>query len=191
MSKKPPDDDIVSSQDVVLFSGGIDSAVLAKSLIEEGISPDLLFVQYGQPARQAERRSALHIARTWSLALTELGVTGLVAEAGEIAGRNAMLVHLALARRPDSRRLHLGIHAGTGYRDCGSEFVEAMQRSLDLHTDGRMQLSAPFVEMTKQEVVSIAKAIEVPLASTYSCEAADTPCGTCASCRDRAVLDVR
>jgi 7-cyano-7-deazaguanine synthase len=110
---------------------------------------------------------------------------------GEIPGRNALLVHLALATAGrDPAVLMLGIHAGTPYRDCTPAFVDAMQASLDFHRDGTLQLAAPFVTWSKSEVYAYARDAAVPLALTYSCEAGTVPpCGACRSCRDRELLD--
>jgi 7-cyano-7-deazaguanine synthase len=177
--------------DLVLFSGGIDSTTLAAQLMGTGRQPELLFVDYGQRSRAAERRSSRAVAARWDCELSEVTLAGLVPGEGEISGRNALLVHVALAHRPHASRLHLGIHAGSGYRDCSPRFVELMQRSLDFHTDGAMRLSAPFIGMSKGELVVLARASAVPLELTHSCEAGDKPCGRCRSCRDRLALDVR
>jgi len=160
-------------------------------LLASGRQPELLFVDYGQRSRAAERRSSRTIAARWGCRLAELSVEGLYPRKGEISGRNALLVHAALAHRPHAPGLHLGIHAGSGYRDCSPAFVELMQRSLDLHTDGAMRLSAPFIGMSKAELVVLARGAGVPFELTHSCEVSDEPCRRCRSCRDREALDVR
>jgi 7-cyano-7-deazaguanine synthase len=180
-----------ASATVVLFSGGVDSATLAAHLLADSLRPELFFVDYGQPSRVAERASARALAAEWSLGLSELTVEGLLPGNGEMVGRNALLTHLALAHRPHAEGLYLGIHAGTGYTDCSSEFVELMQRSLDLHTGGQTRISAPFVGMTKADVVALARAAHVPFGLTHSCEVAAEPCGFCPSCTDREALDLR
>lgn len=177
--------------DLVLFSGGIDSSTLAAQLMVSGRPPELLFVDYGQRSRAAERRSSRLIATQWGCGLSEVAIGGLTPGEGEISGRNALLVHVALAHRPHAPRLHLGLHAGTGYRDCTPAFIELMQRSLDLHTDGAMSLSAPFIAMSKADVVALARLARVPFELTHSCETGDEPCGRCRSCWDREALDVR
>jgi len=176
---------------VVLFSGGIDSATLAAQLLARGRRPELLFVDYGQRPGAAERDSARALAAQWNSNLTEVGVAGYLPGKGEILGRNALLVHLALAHRPHAESLHLGIHAGTGYRDCSPAFVELMQRSLDFHTGGETQLSTPFIGMTKADVATLARILHVPIGMTHSCEVGAELCGRCRSCRDREVLDLR
>ena len=51
----------------------------------------------------------------------------------------------------------------------------------------QVRLEAPFVGMTKAEVVEIGLKLGVPYELTWSCyEGGETPCGHCATCIDRA-----
>lgn len=171
---------------VVLASGGVDSSTVAAGLVAHGLKPDLLFVDYGQPARSRERQAVTEIAETFDLPLTTIKVDGgIAAQAGEIPARNLMLVALAAAVGPNAASVHLGIHAGTGYRDCSAEFVALMQRVLDFHSDGRTQLVAPFLHWPKGDVLEHARTLGIPLEITYSCETGAEPCGQCRSCEDR------
>lgn len=174
--------------DLVLFSGGIDSSVVALMLSEQ--QPELLFVDYGQPARRAERKSVRALAEIWGLSLSEVSLVGLETDGGEIPGRNALLIQVALTHRPATKRVHIGIHAGTKYRDCSPAFVEVMQTSLDFHADGRLRLSAPLIGFSKDEVVTLGRSLDLPFGVTHSCEAANEPCGACPTCRDLKALDV-
>ncbi|MBR0483444.1 MAG: 7-cyano-7-deazaguanine synthase, partial [Oscillospiraceae bacterium] len=48
-------------------------------------------------------------------------------------------------------------------------------------------IHAPFVKMTKAEVVKTGLKLKVPYELTWSCyEGGDKPCGICGTCRDRA-----
>jgi 7-cyano-7-deazaguanine synthase len=175
----------------VLLSGGVDSACLLALCTQEGQHADALFVEYGQRAAEKERAAATAVAEAFGAGLRHARVSiGPIVE-GEIPGRNALLVHIALATAgPAPASIMLGIHAGTPYRDCTPAFVEAMQVSLDAHRDGTLQLAAPFVTWSKAEVYAYARVMAVPLELTYSCEAGTAPpCGTCPSCRDRELLD--
>lgn len=172
----------------MLFSGGIDSSVL--SLMLANRNAELLFVDYGQMASRAERKAAETLAALWKRPLVRISIRGLRPAIGEILGRNALLVHVAFTCRPRARRIHLGIHAESLYRDCGPEFVELMQGMLDFHTGGDIRLSAPLIDLSKAEILKLAQSLALPLDLTHSCEAADEPCGKCESCRDREVLGV-
>jgi 7-cyano-7-deazaguanine synthase in queuosine biosynthesis len=175
-------------EDLVLFSGGIDSSVVALMLNDH--QPELLFVDYGQPARCAERHSARALSELWGLTLSEVSVLGIGVDSGEIPGRNALLIQVAVAHRPAVRRVHIGIHTGTAYRDCSPAFVEVMQTCLDFHTDGRLRLSAPLISFSKDEVVTLGRSLDLPFGVTHSCETADEPCGACPTCRDLEALGV-
>jgi len=57
---------------------------------------------------------------------------------GEICGRNAMLVMLALSYFGHGiYKIVLGIHSGTNYADCSMGFVAAINRVLDCYATNR------------------------------------------------------
>jgi 7-cyano-7-deazaguanine synthase len=186
------DPEPLDGESVILLSGGVDSTALAALTKDQGLRSSALFIDYGQAARAAEHASSRAVAEAYGLPWREVQVAGVRFAQGEIRGRNAFFVHLALlAFHAPSGVVYLGIHAGTGYRDCSPEFVELIQGSLDFHTGGQVRLAAPFLEARKAEVYALAASLDVPFELTYSCEAASTPCGACESCRDRAMLDAR
>lgn len=176
---------------LVMLSGGVDSACLLALCAEQGCDTDAVFVEYGQAAAAPEATAAASVAAAFSVNLRQARVDIGPIPTGEIPGRNALLVHLALALAAHGPvTVLLGIHAGTPYRDCSPAFVEAMQVSLDFHRDGTVQLAAPFATWPKPEVYAYARAASVPLELTYSCESgAIPPCGACPSCRDRELLN--
>ncbi len=186
--------DDASPSRTVLLSGGVDSAcLLALCAQQPEHHVDALFVDYGQAAAAAEHDAATAIARAYGADLRHARVSIGRIPTGEIPGRNALLVYLAMATTgPTPATIMIGIHADTGYRDCSPMFVEAMQVSLDAHREGTLQLAAPFVTWSKIEVYAYAHTMSIPLELTYSCEAGSTPpCGACPSCRDREALDAR
>jgi 7-cyano-7-deazaguanine synthase len=177
---------------LVLLSGGIDSSTVLALALEVGISASALFVDYGQAAASSEAKASAAIAGHFGVEYQKLSCTGQTFGAGEIRGRNAFLVHTALmVLRQPKAVVVLGIHAGTTYRDCSPSFLEVMQRSYDFHTGGQVSLAAPLVNQVKGDVVRLASEMGVPFELTYSCEAANEPCGTCLSCRDREELLAR
>ena len=77
--------------------------------------------------------------------------------------------------------------AGNAYPDCSSDFNEAMSRAIYLGSGGTLQVVAPFIGMTKAQVVAKGLSLRAPYKYTWSCYAgADKPCGVCGTCRDRA-----
>jgi 7-cyano-7-deazaguanine synthase len=145
-----------------------------------------LFVDYGQAAAASEAGASAAVASHFRVPHQTLMCRGRSFGSGEIRGRNAFLAHLALMTLPgETGIVVLGIHAGTGYRDCSADFVDLIQRSYDFHAAGQIVLSTPLLELTKAGVVGLAMSLRVPLDLTYSCEAANEPCGHCLSCGDR------
>jgi 7-cyano-7-deazaguanine synthase len=172
---------------VVLLSGGIDSTTLVASLAEQGEPTRCLFVDYGQSAAQDERAAAQSVAAHYGVRLQAIRLRGLSFGEGEIRGRNAFLLHTGLLALPlGPAVLMIGIHGGVPYVDCTEEFLKTQQRSFEVHTEGEVQIAAPFVDMDKGDVLRLAQELDVPLQVTYSCERGGIPCGRCLSCLDRA-----
>lgn len=76
--------------------------------------------------------------------------------------------------------------AGNAYPDCSSEFNAAMNQAVYLGSGGKVQLEAPFVEMTKKDIIALGHKLGVPYELTWSCYCGEkAPCGTCGTCIDR------
>lgn len=179
---------------VVLLSGGIDSASCAAFYRQLDHVVSGVFVDYGQPVREQEETSATAVAAHYKIPLTVIRCSGPPTNyAGEIAGRNALLVFAALLFRPLQREIvALGIHHGTTYYDCSKSFAEDMGRIVSGYTSGQVALGAPFLRWDKQMLVQFALRANVPVELTWSCEVGPTAaCGKCLSCRDREKLNVR
>lgn len=86
--------------------------------------------------------------------------------------------------------IYYGAHsddaAGNAYPDCSADFNEAIGRAVYLGSGGVLEVKAPFVGMTKAQVVREGLQLGVPYELTWSCyEGKDKPCGVCGTCRDR------
>lgn len=160
---------LTGSKVLVLLSGGIDSAACVNYYLSRGRDVSSLFVDYGQPSRGQESEAAVAVARHYSIGLHRLVVSGCVVPQGYIRARNAMLLTMALmnfGHRPGI--ISLGVHAGTPYADCSPEFVQGMQQIYDLYEHGCVRIDAPFIEWTKLDIWTYAKAQNVPLHLTHS-----------------------
>lgn len=87
--------------------------------------------------------------------------------------------------------IYYGAHsddaAGSAYPDCSTEFNDAMNEAIYLGSGKQVRIEAPFVKWTKSEVVKEGLRLKVPYELTWSCYVgADTPCGVCGTCIDRA-----
>ena len=77
--------------------------------------------------------------------------------------------------------------AGSAYPDCSEAFNDAMSRAIYEGSGGQLRVEAPFVGMSKADVVRTGLSLEVPYQYTWSCyEGGEHPCGVCATCIDRA-----
>lgn len=172
---------------MVLFSGGIDSTACVKYFLNNKIIPIGLFVDYGQLAAQKEHFASKKIAEYFNIPFKRIVITNSKKFGnGLIMGRNAFLLTLGLMNFDfENGLIALGIHSGTNYKDCNSSFISKMQDIFDEYTDGRIIISAPFIEFVKPEIWHYCKQNKLPLDLTYSCELGkDQPCGECLSCKD-------
>ena len=107
--------------------------------------------------------------------------------------RNGLFLSSAasIALANDCSVIYYGAHsddaAGNAYPDCSSDFNDAMNRAIFLGSGQQLRVEAPFVSMTKADVVRTGFELGVPYELTWSCyEGGDKPCGVCGTCRDRA-----
>ena len=87
--------------------------------------------------------------------------------------------------------IYYGAHsddaAGNAYPDCSEAFNQAMNQAIYLGSGNQLRIEAPFVKLTKADVIRTGLKLNVPYKLTWSCyEGGDKPCGVCGTCRDRA-----
>ena len=111
-----------------------------------------------------------------------------------VANRNMVFLSLAasLAVTLGAEAVATGVHAGDHaiYPDCRPEFIEAMTRALRLATEGfavpGFRVHAPFVSMTKADIVATGARLQVPFEQTWSCyKGGELHCGQCGTCVER------
>jgi 7-cyano-7-deazaguanine synthase len=200
------------SEVAVLFSGGLDSAVLlAHEARAATVHP--LYISAGLAWESEERIVAKQLlqsppfdGRVMPLVQLEFTVRDLYPashwamrgsppaydtpdEDVYLVGRNVMLIakgsiYCAQHRIP---RLVLAPLAGNPFPDARPEFLEAMQRAVSLGLDHRLAVAAPFSGMHKEDVVRLGAELGVPFERTMSCmnPANGGHCGECSKCRER------
>ena len=76
--------------------------------------------------------------------------------------------------------------AGFAYPDCSPVFNQAMNEAIWEGSGHQLKIEAPFVNVSKAEVVRIGLELGVPYELTWSCyEGGEKPCGKCGTCIDR------
>lgn len=111
-----------------------------------------------------------------------------------VPNRNMILLSLAggYAQGIGAKVVGYAAHAGDHaiYPDCRPAFVQSCHETLRLGTgwgeDDGVKLVAPFVSVTKADIVRAGKVENVPYYLTWSCyEGGDVHCGVCGTCIER------
>lgn len=199
------------TENVVLVSGGIDSAVTLAEAAETGEVATIHF-SYGQHTMEKERRCARKLASHYDADHVEIDVNHVFAEfrAG-LTGDADLSRHyaedgVATSYVPMRNTVFFSIAAGVaedrgastlwygpnredreGYADCRDEYADAMETALSLGTDRTdFEVRRPVVDHDKPEIIRRGDALGVPYEHTWSCyQAGSRPCGECASCLER------
>lgn len=175
----------------VLAGGGIDSTTCMYRLQSNGFLPRALHVDFGQRSAALEWQAVERVAAKLGIKADQVCIrSGVEFLSAEIPGRNAALIFLALMHLlPQERLICIGIHAGTPFVDSTQSFLVSLERLVAEQTDTRIGLIAPLVDLTKSEVLTLARSIGVPLWLTHSCQVGVVGgCGGCHSCLDRKAL---
>lgn len=182
---------------VILFSGGLDSAVVAAMLKEKKHDIHGLFVDYGQLVSVTDYKAAKAIANCLKMPLMTLQVSEfkLIVESAllgngestEVPGRNLFLLSLAVAYAQTIGAKYVAYGANINdvqnYPDCSVEFIENLDKTIK--TAYNVELLCPTSNMTKKQVVEEAKRLRIPIEQTHSCYFSERPCGKCIACKTR------
>jgi 7-cyano-7-deazaguanine synthase len=197
----------------VLFSGGLDSAVLlaAERTRVDRVVPIHVRAGLAWEAAEAEAMRELLARppfagrvdplRTLDVDMrdvyppTHWALTGRPPaydtpdEDVYLDGRNIVLLAKAavLAARLEVDRLVLGPLAGNPFPDATPEFFSTMARALSLGLARPIAIDAPFAHLHKDRVIQLGLELGVPLSRTLSCmnPQRGQHCGRCSKCRER------
>jgi 7-cyano-7-deazaguanine synthase len=210
-SKEKPES---ASRAVVMLSGGLDSTVAAYIAKSEKYALSAITFCYGQK-HDKEIDQAFRIG-------IELGVTlhDMVSldipysrssllnkeeikpasspgiPATWVAQRNTIFLALAAsyAEQVDAQHIFVGFNAidYSGYPDCRAEFVQAIQKALNLASKRFVEqripirIHTPLINLTKAQIIQKGSELQVPFHLTWSCyNGGDRACGVCDSCKFR------
>lgn len=202
---------------VVLLSGGLDSTVAAYIARKDvGKKGELytLNISYGQ-VHEKERYCAAQVASCldsdlrWLLVpiggLVQSSLTGqgeIPTERVEripstwVPQRNSIFLALAFAyaETVGANLVYTGFNIKdySGYPDCRPEFVDQIQRALNLaskkfvETGRGIGIICPLMHLHKYQIIKVGITLGVDFAKTTSCyKGEEKACGVCPSCRIR------
>jgi 7-cyano-7-deazaguanine synthase len=195
----------------VLFSAGLDSAVLAAAEARNG-GVHAVYVSCGLAWEAAELEATSRLLAAPAFAGVE-SLTRLTFTARDLypathwaltgqppafdtpdedvylTGRNIMLLSKAAVycAQHDLHRVVLATLAHNPFPDATAEFFAAMGRALSLGLNHTIEIGTPFATMEKRDVVRLGLELGVPLELTLSCmnPQAGRHCGLCSKCRER------
>lgn len=197
----------------VLFSAGLDSAVLLVDAATRYGGAQPIYVAAGLGWEGSERRVAAQFLAALPPALNIRPLVSLTVDMrdvyppthwavrGEapgfdtpdsdvyIEGRNVVLLSKAsvFAARERLPRILIGPLAGNPFPDASPAFFETMARALSLGLGAEIAIEAPFLSMQKEDVIRSGQSLGVPFELTLSCmQPVDgLHCGRCSKCRER------
>jgi 7-cyano-7-deazaguanine synthase len=197
----------------VLFSSGLDSAVLLADAAARHGGAQPIYVSAGLAWEADERRMAERFLSAMRSAggiapMAQLGVdmrdvypASHWAVRGEapafdtpdtdvyLDGRNIVLLSKAgvFAARAGLSKILIGPLSGNPFPDASPAFFGAMSRALSLGLASEISVEAPFLEMSKEDVIGLGASLEVPFELTLSCmqPVRGIHCGRCSKCRER------
>ena len=195
----------------VLFSAGLDSAVLAAAEAQHG-TVHAVYVSCGL-AWEAEELEAVDrlLATPAFLSVRPLARLTFTAEdlypathwalTGRppafdtpdedvyLTGRNVMLLSKAgiYCAQHGLHRIALATLAGNPFPDATPEFFATMGRALSLGLAHPIEIAAPFASWHKRDLIQLGAKLGVPLELTLSCmnPQRGLHCGLCSKCRER------
>ena len=196
----------------VLTSGGVESAVLLHHIADEGVPVTPVYVRQGFRWERTEvhwleqflertTRPEFQPHEVLVLPLADLypeghfGLSGPVPVAGTpdedcyLPGRNVTILAKAgvFATTRGLSSIVLGSLGSNPFSDATPSFFELMAKVISIGLDCPVEIRAPFLALTTQEVLLLGR--NLPLETTFSCmePAGLAHCGVCAKCHERRV----
>ena len=199
---------------IVVCSGGLDSVSLAHMVAAEHQLIGLVSFDYGQRHRKEVEFAAACARRlgvpheiiditaigkhlTGSALTDDIDVPdGHYAEESMkttvVPNRNAIMLAIAfgLAAAQKADAVAVAVHGGDHfiYPDCRPGFIDAFQQMQNHALDGyaNVSLYAPFVTVSKADIVTDGARHQTPFAETWSCyKGGLRHCGRCGTCVER------
>lgn len=180
-----------------LMSGGLDSTVLLFDLKAQGHPVHCLLFDYGQVHGKRELPIAGWFCGIVGVQFTKLVLPSMPGSSltdgngsKVVPNRNAILLSVAIgvAMNAKVQRVTCACNKddAADFPDCRREFIDAMNAASKAAGTG-VEVCAPYLDLTKREIVGIGKYRGVPMSETWSCYRDGVqPCGECDACKRRA-----
>lgn len=209
---------------IVVLSGGQDSVTCLGYCLAHYQKVSAITFDYGQRHRVELECAALLCAKynvpqkvvNLGLMLTDLVTSALTSVEGDVSaphahkaglpasfvpGRNALFLTLAhaYAQEIGAHTIVTGVCQTdySGYPDCRSEFLRALERALNLGYECGIHIEAPLMRMTKAQTFAMAESVgflDEVIENSHTCYEGDHTtahdwgygCGKCPACLLRA-----
>jgi len=184
---------------VVLLSGGMDSALVAKLAKDSGYQLAALHLNYGQRTEKREQKAFDDICNYFVIQeklivdvsyLEQIGGSSLTDKSIEVTTakldvdeipssyvpfRNGNILAIAASWAEVIGAKHLYIGAmqldSSGYPDCRREFFDAYEKAINFGTkpDTHINIATPIIDFSKKDIVDVGTSLGVPFQLTWSC----------------------
>lgn len=203
----------MNQKTVIILSGGLDSTTLTYDLQSKGHELFALSFNYGQKHAKELIKAQLTCAKLkiphkiiglgelseliCNSSLTDASVevpTGHYAaenmKSTVVPNRNMIMLALATgyAINIGATQVAYAAHAGdhTIYPDCRPEFAASMMTSMALCHFEPIELLAPYMFISKNDICVIGRDLGVPYEDSWTCYVGgEVPCGACGACVER------
>lgn len=125
-----------------------------------------------------------------SIEVPECHYTAESAKVTVVPNRNQILLSIAsgIAASRNIQKVMYAAHSGDHaiYPDCRLEFLDSLRETTRLSTLWHpIDIEAPFIQLSKADIVKIGLSLKVPYELTRSCYNAGKSCGKCPTCMER------
>ena len=183
---------------VCILSGGMDSTLSSYIAKNEGYEIIAVHFNYGQRTEHKELEAfrniciELNVKEKYEINIpffTQIGASALTDNSIEVPingiedgvpvtyvpFRNGIFLSIAtaIAEKHGATALYIGVvqEDSSGYPDCTDTFIDKMQNAMNQGTrkETQLEIITPLVHMTKEQIVTKALELNVPLEYTWSC----------------------
>lgn len=204
---------MTETDSVIIASGGLDSTALLYYMIRcKNMTPLVVSFDYGQKHKKELEYLSWHLGHlliaperlihvkinhrflSSSLVSTEMDVFDSSNQnpSTYVPNRNMIMLSVAIGIAEDNGigEVYYGAQRQDTYHywDTNNSFLEKINSLLSVNDRTEITVKAPFIEMSKTEVVATAIKLGVDVSKTWSCYSGkDEPCGKCHTCIEREI----